>query len=116
MNKLKWIAFYQWTAGLRNEWLYRLDPKGVLRNPIHEEIETAAGRRIRVLLAPLGKDPRSIFFGFLLRRSIKHAFGHSAEIVSEPKAFAWSEDESFDFFSRQRAQAQQFLQDQRCDV
>ena len=87
MNKLKWIAFYQWTAGLRNEWLHRLDPKGVLRNPIHEEIETAAGRRIRVLLAPLGKDPRSLFFGFLLRRSIKHAFGHAADIVSEAKPF-----------------------------
>lgn len=116
MNQLKWIAFYQWTAGLRNEWLSRLDPKGVLRNPIHEEIETAAGRRIRVLLAPLGKDPRSLFVGFLLRRSIKHAFGHAADIVSEAKAFAWSEAESFDLFSRLRAQAQQLLHDHQCDV
>src|SRR5918999_2982546 len=114
MNKLKWIAFYQWTAGLRNEWLHRLDPLGLLRNPLHEEIETAAGRRIRVLLAPLGKDPQSLFYRFLLRRSIKHAFGHSAEIVLEANAFTWSDDESFDRFSRQRAQAQQLLQDHRC--
>ena len=116
MNKLKWVAFYQWTAGLRNEWLHRLDPKGVLRNLIHEEIETAAGRRIRILLAPLGKDARSLFFGFLLRRSIKRAFGHAADIVSEAKAFVWSEEESFDVLSRLRAQAQQLLHDHQCDV
>jgi tetratricopeptide (TPR) repeat protein len=116
MNKLKWIAFYQWTGGLWNESLHRLDPKGVLRNPIQDEIKTAAGRRIRVLLAPLGKDPRSLFFGFLLRRSIKHAFGHAAVIVSEAKAVTWSEDESFDLVSRQRAQAQQLLHDHNCDV
>jgi tetratricopeptide (TPR) repeat protein len=116
MNKLKWIAFYQWTMGLGNEWLNRIDPKGALRNPIYQEIETAAGRRIRVLLVPIGSDPRSLALGVLLRRWIKHSFGHAVDIVSGNAPFVWSEEGPFDARMQQRARAQKLLQDNYCDV
>jgi tetratricopeptide (TPR) repeat protein len=116
MNKVKWVAFFQWVAGLGNEWLNRIDPKGTLRNFAHHQIETATGRKIRILIVPLGNDSRSRLRGLLLRRSIKNAFGYAVDIVSGGETLAWSGEESFDRFAQQRAQAQQLLQDYHCDV
>jgi tetratricopeptide (TPR) repeat protein len=116
MNKVKWIAFYQWAMGLLDEWLTRIDPKGVLRNPLYNEIETALGRRIHVLVAPLGSDLKSRLYRFLLRRSIKRAFGHAVNIVALAEPLAWSGEDSFDLFTQQRAQAQKLLQNNHCDV
>src|SRR3954471_15955156 len=98
MNKVKWVAFYQWVAGLGNEWLNRIDPKGILRNSAPYQIETATGRKIRILILPLGNDSRSRLLGLLLRRSIKNAFGHAVEIVSGVELLTWSGEESFDLF------------------
>jgi tetratricopeptide (TPR) repeat protein len=116
MNRVKWIAFFQWVAGLGNEWLDRIDLKRALRNSVHSEIEIAIGKRIRVLIAPLGDDSRSRFLGFLLRRAIRQAFGHAVEIVSGVEALTFSGAESFDLLVQQRARIRQLLQEHNCDV
>jgi tetratricopeptide (TPR) repeat protein len=116
MNKLKLIAFYQWIAGIWNEWLDRIDYRGVLRNPVHREVETAAGRRIRVLIAPFGSDPQSLFYRLLLRRSIKRSFGHAVAIIPSSEPLDWRGDGPFELVVQQRARAQQTLEDNHCDV
>src|SRR5690242_19238568 len=64
MNKVKWFAFYQWTAGLLEEGLGRVNRRGFLRGPFKEEMEAAAGRKIRILLAPLGTNVSSRLLTF----------------------------------------------------
>ena len=116
MNRMKWFAFYQWVAGLWEEGLGRVNRRGFLRSPFEEEIETVAGRKIRILLAPLGTDMPSRVLAFRLRRLIKRAFGRAVEIVSTSEPMNWGEALSFETFAAQYARTQQLLIDNHCDV
>jgi tetratricopeptide (TPR) repeat protein len=116
MNKVKWFAFYQWMAGLWDEGLRRIDRKGLLRNPFRAELEEVAGRKIRLLLAPLGAETASRLSALRLRRAIKRAFGRAVEIVPAAGPLAWGEALSFELFAAQYARAQQLLADNHCDV
>jgi tetratricopeptide (TPR) repeat protein len=116
MNKVKWFAFYQWMAGLLEEGLGRVNRRGFLRGPFKEEMEAAAGRKIRILLAPLGTNVSSRLLAFRLRRLIKHAFGRAVEIVPTSEPMNWAEALSFEAFAAQYARAQQLLVDNHCEV
>lgn len=110
MNRFKWLR------ELFTPWLARINPGSALHRPIHDEIERAAGRRIRILIVPFGSRPTTRPNALLLRGTIKRAFGRSADVISAAEPFVWKNEESFDLYMQQRARAQQLLKDNRCDV
>ena len=116
MNKLKLTMFLRWAGAVLDEWVGKAKPANALANDLHADIRNAAGRELRILLAPLGKDPRSKLSELAIRRTIRKTFGPVAKLTRLEKPIAWDTDGSIEAITDNRSRAQQLLKKRNCDV